>query len=286
MLLSRLTPASIRASQAELPPIGTVITELRRHDLHIQQEQHRYRSLRGSKSCPNNLTYAALIEGGLEVMDEPNDPIGFWAAITCRWARIVEAPPRFPAPELAEAFCRTPSPRLDADFPQVLPCFRLLLPKGTLFSEEGPEIRSVVVAEVRALEGWLPENFQTAGGGLSCVGLGEDGSTYLASNLLDPAGTWSQGLWRSGRPGLWPQRERRAAPGVAGEGLPAAASTRHRRQQGRLATGVLARPLAAHRTGGSTAGVGGAGARGVRGGYLESREWGRFLCSGLSSCSE
>jgi hypothetical protein len=30
--MSRLTPESIRASQADLPPIGTVITELRRHD--------------------------------------------------------------------------------------------------------------------------------------------------------------------------------------------------------------------------------------------------------------
>jgi hypothetical protein len=45
---------------------------------------------------------------------------------------------------------------------------------------------------VRALEGWLPDNFQTAGGGLSCVGLGEDGSTYLASNLLDPAARMEQ----------------------------------------------------------------------------------------------
>jgi hypothetical protein len=38
--MSRLTPESIRASQAELPPIGTVITELRRQDPTIQQEQH------------------------------------------------------------------------------------------------------------------------------------------------------------------------------------------------------------------------------------------------------
>jgi hypothetical protein len=67
------------------------------------------------------------------------------------------------------------------------PCFRLLLPKGTLFSEEGPEIRSVVVADVRAMEGWLPDNVELAGGGLACVGPGEDGATYLASSLLDPS---------------------------------------------------------------------------------------------------
>jgi hypothetical protein len=36
------------------------------------------------------------------------------------------------------------------------------MPKGTLFSEEGPEIRSVVVAEVRAMEGWLPDHFELA----------------------------------------------------------------------------------------------------------------------------
>ena len=63
----------------------------------------------------------------------------------------------------------------------------MLLPKGTLFSEEGPEIRSVLVADVRAMADWLPENFELAGGGLACVGLGEDGSTYLASSLLDPS---------------------------------------------------------------------------------------------------
>ena len=138
--MSRLTPESIRASQAELPPIGTVITELRRQDPYIQQEQHRYRSPRGFQHWANHLAYAALIEAGLQVMDEMNDPIGFWAATTCRWARIVEAPPRFLAPELAEAFRRTPSPHLDEELPQVLPCFRLMLPDGALFTEDGVPI--------------------------------------------------------------------------------------------------------------------------------------------------
>jgi hypothetical protein len=49
--MSRLTPESIRASQAELPPFGTVITELRRQDPYIQQEQHRNRSPRGFQHC-------------------------------------------------------------------------------------------------------------------------------------------------------------------------------------------------------------------------------------------
>ncbi len=38
--------------------------------------------------CANQLAYAALIEAGLQVMDEMNDPIGFWAATICRWARM------------------------------------------------------------------------------------------------------------------------------------------------------------------------------------------------------
>jgi hypothetical protein len=62
---------------------------------------------------------------------------------------------------------------------------------------------SVVVAEVRALEGWLRDNFQTAGGGLSCVGLGEDGSTDLASNLLDPAARAQQPEHTNFSPSLW-----------------------------------------------------------------------------------
>jgi hypothetical protein len=79
------------------------------------------------------------------------DPIGFWAATTCCWARIVEAPPRFLAPELAEAFRRTPSPRLDEDFQQVLPCFRLMLPDGALFTEDKVPIPVVIVADLRAM---------------------------------------------------------------------------------------------------------------------------------------
>lgn len=107
--------------------------------------------------------------------------------MVCRWAREIDAEPRFLSPALAQAFLQTEQPTLTPDLPRDISCLRLLLPKGTLFSEEGPEIRSVVVAEVRAMEGWLPDNVQSAGGGLSCVGLGEDGATYLASSLLDPS---------------------------------------------------------------------------------------------------
>jgi hypothetical protein len=56
---------------------------------------------------------------------------------------------------------------------------------------------------MRALEGWLPDNFQTTGGGLSCVGLGEDGSTCLASNLLDPAARSQQPDHTDFSPSLW-----------------------------------------------------------------------------------
>jgi hypothetical protein len=41
------------------------------------------------------LAYAALIEAGLQLLD---NPLGFWASTTWRWARTVEAPPRFLAP--------------------------------------------------------------------------------------------------------------------------------------------------------------------------------------------
>jgi hypothetical protein len=185
--MSRLTPESIRASQADLPPIGTLITELRRQDPTIQQEQHRYRSPRGFQSWPNHLAYAALIEAGLQVMDELDDPIGFWAATTCRWARIVEAPPRFLAPELAEAFRRTPSPRLDEDFPQVLPCFRLMLPDGALFTEDKVPIPVVIVADLRVMADWLPPQAQRISG-ISCVGLALDGTSYLTRHSFAQIG--------------------------------------------------------------------------------------------------
>ncbi|MCP9852829.1 hypothetical protein KBZ14_08080 [Synechococcus sp. HJ21-Hayes] len=185
--MSRLTPEAIRASQTELPPIAAVITELRRQDPYIQQEQHRYRSPRGFQSWPNHLAYAALIEAGLQVMDKLDDPIGFWAATTCRWARSVEAPSRFLAPELAEAFRRTPSPRLDEDFPQVLPCFRLMLPDGALFTEDRVPIPVVIVADLRVMADWLPPQAQRIGG-ISCVGLALDGTSYLTRHSFQQIG--------------------------------------------------------------------------------------------------
>lgn len=52
------------------------------------------------------------------------------------------------------AFRQSEQPLLTLDLPRRdISCFRLLLPKGTLYGEEGPEIPSVVVAEVRAIEG-------------------------------------------------------------------------------------------------------------------------------------
>ena len=185
--MGRLTPDSIRASQAELPPIGTVISELRRQDPSIQQEQHRYRSPRGFQPWANHLAYAALIEAGAGVMNELADPIGFWAAITCRWARIVEAPPRFLAAELAEAFRRTPSPRLDDELPLVLPCFRLMLPDGALFTENGVPIPVVIVADLRGMADWLPPQAKRISG-ISCVGLALDGSTYLTRHSFQQIG--------------------------------------------------------------------------------------------------
>ena len=106
-------------------------------------------------------------------------------------------------PALAQAFLQTEKPTLTPDLPRHIPCFRLLLPKGTLFSEEGPEIRSVVVADVRAMEGWLPDHFALAGGGLACVGLEEDGSTDLASSILDPSSKAQQPDHTDLSPTLW-----------------------------------------------------------------------------------
>jgi hypothetical protein len=61
----------------------------------------------------------------------------------------------------------------------------------------------VLVADVRAMANWLPENFELAGGGLACVGLGEDGSTYLASSLLDPSAKAQQPEHTDFSPTLW-----------------------------------------------------------------------------------
>jgi hypothetical protein len=143
------------------------------------------------------------VELALERSESIADHVGIWGAMVCQWAREINAEPRFLSPALAQAFLQTEQPALTPDLPRDISCFRLLLPKGTLYGEEGPEIRSVVVAEVRAMEGWLPDNFELAGGGLACIGLGEDGSTYLASNVLDPSTKAQQPAHTDFSPTLW-----------------------------------------------------------------------------------
>ncbi len=96
------------------------------------------------------------VELALEQSESIADHVGIWGAMVCQWAREIGAEPRFLSPALAQAFLQTEQPTLTPDLPRDISCFRLPLPKGTLFSEEGREIRSVVVAEVRALEVWLP----------------------------------------------------------------------------------------------------------------------------------
>ena len=88
----------------------------------------------------------------------------------------MEAPPRFLAAELAEAFRRTPSARLDEDFPQVLPCFRVMLPDGVLFTADKVPMPVVIVADRRPMADWLPPEAQRIGG-ISCVGLALNGTS-------------------------------------------------------------------------------------------------------------
>jgi hypothetical protein len=176
---------------------------LRQHRPELMLGETLYRSPAGFTSWSGHWAKAVAVELALEQSEAIADHVGIWGAMVCRWAREIDAEPRFLSPALAQAFLQTEQPTLTPDLPRDISCFRLLLPKGTLFSEEGPEIRSVVVAEVRAMESWLPDNFQTAGGGLSCVGLGEDGSTYLASNVLDPSVKAQQPEHTDFSPTLW-----------------------------------------------------------------------------------
>jgi hypothetical protein len=176
---------------------------LREPQPELMRGERLYRSPAGFTAWSAHWAKAVMVELALEHSESIADHVGIWGAMVCRWAREIGAEPRFLSPALAQAFLQTEQPTLTPDLPRDIPCFRLLLPKGTLFSEEGPEIRSVVVADVRAMEGWLPDNFALAGGGLACVGLGEDGSTYLASSLLDPSSKAQQPQHTDFSPTLW-----------------------------------------------------------------------------------
>jgi hypothetical protein len=176
---------------------------LRQHRADLMQGEKLYRSPSGFTSWSGHWAKAVAVELALEQSESIADHVGIWGAMVCQWAREIGSEPRFLSPALAQAFLQTEKPTLTLDLPRDISCFRLMLPKGTLFSEEGPEIRSVVVAEVRAMEDWLPDNFELAGGGLACIGLGEDGSTYLASNVLDPAAKAQQPAHTDCSPTIW-----------------------------------------------------------------------------------
>jgi hypothetical protein len=88
---------------------------------------------------------------------------------------------------MAEAFRRTPSPHLDEELLEVLPCFRLMLPDGALFTEDGVPIPVVIVADLRAMADWLPPQAQRISG-ISCVGLALDDSSYLTRHSFQQIG--------------------------------------------------------------------------------------------------
>ena len=196
----RSTPGDPRGDEQLIRQLPQLLRE-HRPDLMVGEDL--YRSPAGFTSWSAHWAKAVAVELALEQSESIADHVGIWGAMVCQWAREIGAEPRFLSPALAQAFLQTEQPTLTPDLPRDISCYRPLLPKGTLFSEEGPEIRSVVVAEVRAMEGWLPDNFELAGGGLACIGLGEDGSTYLASNVLDPAAKAQQPAHTDFSPAVW-----------------------------------------------------------------------------------
>jgi hypothetical protein len=119
---------------------------LRQHRPDLMQGEKLYRSPAGFTSWSGHWAKAVAVELALEQSESIADHVGIWGAMVCQWAREIGAEPRFLSPALAQAFLQTEQPTLTLDLPRDISCFRLLLPKGTLYSEEGPEIRSVVVA--------------------------------------------------------------------------------------------------------------------------------------------
>jgi hypothetical protein len=113
-----------------------------------------YRSTAGFTSWSAHWAKAVAVELAQEHSEQIHDHVGILGAKVCSWGRETSAEPRFLSPALAQAFLQTERPTLTPDLPSDIPCFRLLLPQGTLFSEEeGPEIRSVLVTDVRAPSG-------------------------------------------------------------------------------------------------------------------------------------
>jgi hypothetical protein len=62
-----------------------------------------------------------------------------------------------------------------------------MLPDGALFTEDKVPIPVVIVADLRAMADWLPPQAQRIGG-ISCVGLALDGTSYLTRHSFQQIG--------------------------------------------------------------------------------------------------
>ncbi len=62
-----------------------------------------------------------------------------------------------------------------------------MLPDGALFTEDKVPIPVVIVADLRAMANWLPPQAQRIGG-ISCVGLALDGTSYLTRHSFEQIG--------------------------------------------------------------------------------------------------
>ncbi|MFN6132889.1 MAG: hypothetical protein ACK46L_08315 [Synechococcaceae cyanobacterium] len=141
---------------------------------------------------------------------------------------------------MAEAFRRTPSPHLDDELPQVLPCFRLMLPNGDLFTEDGVPIPVVIVADLRAMADWLPPQAQRISG-ISCVGLALDGSSYLTRHSFQQIGERNPTVEDLSHPAWQWDEQAVQSPNQRMEGLAINALIVQHYQQELLSTGTSAK---------------------------------------------
>ena len=112
-----------------------------------EDNKDRYRSPNGYHSWNRQLLHCLFHSSldSIKLATAANDRAGMLVNRVCTEALALNAPVRYISKDLCESFLRTPCPRITHELLDVLPVFHLMLPKGSLVSEDGLDIIALVV---------------------------------------------------------------------------------------------------------------------------------------------
>jgi hypothetical protein len=134
----------------EKMPLSQIVKRCETSDAYAERvasQQDLYKSPPGYMEWLTQVKMCLCASGSLSAMDcyKNGDLIGIKIAELARDLFLNNAPARFLAKEMCEAFMQTPFPILNADVLEVLPYMHIMLPRNCVFDHHGDEVLSLLV---------------------------------------------------------------------------------------------------------------------------------------------